>query len=72
MGGKEEVIWVRATAARAARAALASADGEPVSQLISKIACSNTLVKRQQQSINIFESKFVPTLQWGPSQALVP
>lgn len=35
MGGKEEVIWVRALAERAARAALAAADGDPVSQLIS-------------------------------------
>jgi len=36
-GGKEEVICVRAFAYLAARAALAAADGAPVSQLIQKL-----------------------------------
>ena len=35
-GGKEEFIWLRTLADLARRAALASADGEPVSQLIRK------------------------------------
>jgi hypothetical protein len=40
MGGKEDVIWVRALEKRADRAALASADGEPVSQLKFQEGCN--------------------------------
>jgi len=35
MGGKEEFIWLRALPALARRAALAAAEGAPVSQLSS-------------------------------------
>jgi hypothetical protein len=51
-GGKEEVIWVRALAYLAARAALAAADGAPVSQLISEWTVYRRIVNKQRNHNN--------------------